>query len=361
MEQGTTSSNAHASESRYEAAVDWLERLDKHDLSEAELHAWLAWFGASDQNRRAFEELQTLVGRLRALPPELREEMHRRTLSVQPSVQRDHVSRRNAVWAVAASLVGAVLAVSVWWWNFRDSPAIFYSAPVDQHRTVQLNDGSALVLGSNSTASVQYTSAQRIVDVERGEAYFEVQHDPERPFVVRAGAVRVTAIGTAFNVRRRSDEVSVTVTQGKVEVLREAQAELQDESRSDVSSRVSTRPSPDKLMRIAVGQRIVIPVSYVASRTAGSTDAQRSTWQDDRIQFVNSSLRDVLAMVNRVAKVPIVIDDPRVADLTYSGTIMREHVDEWIASLPRIYPLQAVRLQDGGVTLVTRTESDSER
>jgi ferric-dicitrate binding protein FerR (iron transport regulator) len=51
------------------------------------------------------------------------------------------------------------------------------------------------------------------------------------------------------------------------------------------------------------------------------------------------------------------IDDPRVADLTYSGTVFRDRVDEWTTALPEIFPIRTVTLSDGSVALVLAREA----
>jgi len=202
-------------DAHYEAAADWLQRLDDPALKDEDLQAWLAWFDGSDKNRRAFEELQPLYRRLHDLPDDFRLEARRR---LRPGRRRwrDRWTFRSEVWSRAAGLAAVLLAAVVglaYWW----SPATaIYGSPAHKHQTVQLADRSALVLAADSVVAVKYTGTARILNVERGEAYFEVKHNAQRPFIVNAGDVRVTAVGTAFNVQRDSDQVVVTVTEGAV-------------------------------------------------------------------------------------------------------------------------------------------------
>lgn len=335
-------------EARHEAAVDWLQRLDDPKLNETEIQAWLEWFGASEQNRQAFEEVQLLYRRLRGMPTEYREEIRRRTGPRRPA--RDaRAPRRRAVWALAAGLAGAAVALGTWW-AVRSVPAEgVYAAPPRQHRDVRLADGSVLVLGADSVATVQLRATQRLVSVQRGEAYFEVQHDAQRPFVVQIGDVRVTAVGTSFNVLRESERVTVTVTEGVVEVMRVGKA--------GGGSGAGTRPSVAEPIRVAIGQRAILPVAPSSHTVAAPGDLRAPVWREGRVEFVNAPLSEVLAVVNAYAPATLLIGDPRVADLTYSGTILREHLDEWIDSLPRVYPISTVPLEDGTIALVTRSQT----
>ncbi len=90
------------------------------------------------------------------------------------------------------------------------------------------------------------------------------------------------------------------------------------------------------------------------AQAAALNATSRLEWQDGRADFIDTPLSQVLPLINRYAAMKIVIDDPRVADLTYSGTVFRSHLDEWVASLPRLYPIRTVALENNTITLVSR-------
>ena len=204
-------------DARRKAAADWLQRLDDPALPEADLQAWLHWHGESEQNRKAFEEMQTLYRQLRDLPGDYRRELRRRFGHTDPLRPQTW----SKLWALAATVLLAVaVAGGAWWLQVSDPSTVAYAAPPDRHRTIKLADGSSLVLAQDSLALVRFTRHVRSLTIERGEAYFEVRHEPDRPFEVQAAAVRVTAVGTAFNVARRNGRVTVTVTEGTVDVVR---------------------------------------------------------------------------------------------------------------------------------------------
>src|SRR5690606_20513701 len=95
-----------------------------------------------------------------------------------------------------------------------------YASNVGEVRRIALDDGSYMLLNTDSLAVIQFSEARRDVRLEKGEALFEVAKDPQRPFVVNAGDLTVKAVGTAFVVRREDSSVEVTVTEGVVEVAR---------------------------------------------------------------------------------------------------------------------------------------------
>ena len=90
-----------------------------------------------------------------------------------------------------------------------------------EHRKIKLPDGSTVVLNNNSTLEFpeSFSGASREVRL-RGEGYFDIKHDEEKPFIVYTGSIRTTVLGTAFNINAYDNDhhVIVTVTRGKVRV-----------------------------------------------------------------------------------------------------------------------------------------------
>ena len=92
-----------------------------------------------------------------------------------------------------------------------------YTTAVGEQRVIQLADGSNVSLDTDSRIRVRFAGAERRLELERGQALFDVADDG-RPFVVVAGDTSITAVGTVFDVRRHSDGVKVTLVSGVVDV-----------------------------------------------------------------------------------------------------------------------------------------------
>jgi transmembrane sensor len=118
--------------------------------------------------------------------------------------------------AAAAVLTGLFFGVRSW---FNQRPEEFMAS--NEHVRTVLQDNSSVVLSPGSRVNVRMKDERHIA--LHGEAYFEVQRDEERPFVVEAGDVRVTVLGTAFEVSAfdTSSSVLVRVRHGKVRVVAE--------------------------------------------------------------------------------------------------------------------------------------------
>lgn len=88
----------------------------------------------------------------------------------------------------------------------------------NDHRLIKLADGSKVTLNKNSRLSYTKAFNGNLREVTLyGQGYFDIKHDASRPFLVHAGNLTITVLGTAFDVDIRN-RIAVTVTRGKVSV-----------------------------------------------------------------------------------------------------------------------------------------------
>ncbi|QHS63203.1 FecR family protein [Chitinophaga agri] len=159
----------------------------------------------------------------------LEEEMWKRIEPMLSAPQRS-VSRLYTYISVAASIAVLVLAGVLYQKRNKaveqktaDVSELFqdYYTRTGERKQLRLQDGSVIAMNSGSHIRVYPDfSKDRRVDLTDGEAYFDVQHDPAHPFIIRAGKVTTHVLGTAFNIRayKELNEISVAVTAGKVQV-----------------------------------------------------------------------------------------------------------------------------------------------
>nr|WP_295866357.1 FecR domain-containing protein [uncultured Chitinophaga sp.] len=127
---------------------------------------------------------------------------------------------------VAAACMVSLLIGAYWFFlvNHNRHPVTCFTitAPAGEIRQLLLPDSSKVWLKSGTTLqySSQYGKQYRHLELVTGEAFFEVQKDDARPFVVKAGRLETKVLGTAFNVQayRNRPSVQVWVQQGRVQV-----------------------------------------------------------------------------------------------------------------------------------------------
>lgn len=159
-------------------------------------------------------------------------------------------------------------------------------------RHVPLSDRSLATINTDSRIDVDISRTLRHVRLVKGEAWFEVARNPDAPFVVSAGDVRVRAVGTAFAVRRRDTGADILVTEGTVETWN-----VRDQSR--------------KLMLAAGGETFMSDTPAPASVAYQPQEISRKlAWREREIILRRDSLRDAVSEFNRYNMRQIVIADP---------------------------------------------------
>lgn len=322
-------------------ATRWFLQLQESDLSLETLEAWRVWVSAPE-NRDRFDRVERVWSALGRAPrpevPSVEEAAApgydgNRSLA-QWRAQRaagffhKQKPRRYLRYGLAAGVTLAALASA--WIAYRDVPArsgevsVFETA-VAEHRDVRLSDGSRIELAARTAVTTSLNVQARTVVLNNGEAHFDVARDPRRPFQVIAGGGTITAIGTAFNVRRRDDDhVVVTVTDGAVRI-----APL---NARDGFGRVS------EVKQLRKGEQVIYDAEGRFEETSRLDGQLAPSWRDGRLEYRRESLRNVLSDVNRYSSRQIVLGDSMAGDLPFTGTVFERDIDEWIAVLHRTYP-----------------------
>jgi len=294
-------------------------------------------------------------GALNAVQPagDLRETTEQRdavTAAGTPRPFKEALSRRWLWPAVAAVLV---ILVGVAWiapWNVNT-----YTTAVGEQRSVQLEDGSLLHLNTHSRVSIRYSARAREVRLIEGEALFEVAHDPTRPFRVISGTSLIQAVGTAFNVYRRENEVLVTVVEGKVEI--ESAAATGDFNSLPTGAQV---PTPEAKAKPLQGNRLLV-AGEEADIQQGGRIVKHSTpdiatavaWRQHRLIFRSNRLEEAAAEFNRYNKAKINIVDAAAAAQRISGTFNANEPAAFARFLEQ-EPTLAVEQGRGGISVQSR-------
>lgn len=337
------------SPARLEAASEWLVRLRQPDASQADMAAWLEWCGSERENLEAFDRMQDFCDGLRALKGadrdafvELRQPGSLSTRPRSASVDQKKwklgwMRPRVPQFAIAASLACALALVAIGWPRLSGlmHRQQQYETARGVNREVTLQDRSKVTLGAASAVSARYSKTKRQLVLEEGEAFFEVQPNRTRPFVVEAGPVTVTAVGTKFDIRRTRQRIVVTVTEGIVDVAPEGAAVP---------------------VRVHAGQRAIQSIDTQRLAVATSDASTTLAWKRGRLQYVTEPLSSVIEDVNRYAARPIVAEESALRGMIYSGTVFSERASEWALALRSVFPIRTAVREDGAVVISAASE-----
>lgn len=326
-------------------AGEWLLELQSSDVSVERIAEWQQWLASSEQHARAFDQLQqtwSLADRLgdcdrNALPwPENSQ------VAIPPARRF-----RGRLYAAAASVV---LAVGFAFWFTQGRAGLVYETAVGEQRSVRLADGSVLSIGPGSRLRVTLKSDARRVDLEQGEAYFQVAKDPSRRFTVYAGSASVTAVGTAFNVRRNQERLVVGVSEGVVSIAPNQQSPL-------ARIGLSRSPPPPAIAstRLTVGQQLVVEPAPIVEPKVGRIEPPTvASWRDGRLHYSGEPLGVIIEDINRYVAEPIAITDASITSLRVTGSVSETNIESWLISLEASLPVEVVKHDDGRLEVRAR-------
>lgn len=247
------------------------------------------------------------------------------------------VARSLVRWANVAAWVLVTTAVmfGVRWFTSRPQVQTYHTSHGEQ-RSLQLPDNTFVRLNSDSAIVVRFSGHERLVDVTRGQAYFEVAKDPRRPFGVRVGGLLIRDIGTAFDVYRQDSATTVTVAEGQVQVWPVPPA-----SRSsgwlDFGQRPLEASRGHPLVDLVAGHQARIAASGVVESQGPVDVAQATAWLQGKIVFDDESIAAVAAQFNRYNNAQISVTDPEIGALPISGTFAAHDVATFVAFLGTIH------------------------
>jgi len=361
MQRNEQMNTGYAGESIGETAANWLVVLKGSDLSPAMFNRWERWM-AEPAHRQAFAEVQELwelMGELQPVHPsdaEVAADTYDSSTSVwafeekQKVVQlRQRRDRRVKVaWMSLAAVVSTVaiglgiskIALSPP--DHRTAGVTLYATEPAQHENVVLIDGSQIQMGARTAVTTNVTRENRLVVLDRGEALFQVAHDPKRPFRVLAGAGVITAVGTAFNVRRLDGTVVVTVTEGTVEVA--------------PARTVNARSGAEfpHGQRVTRGESISYDAEGKLSDVRTVDPKMATAWRDGQLEYRSEPLNRVVQDVNRYSRTAVMIEDSAAGEILYSGTVFERDINDWLAALGKVFPELEVVHRDHDVLIRTR-------
>ncbi len=307
------SSSANATDVETEAAA-WLEHRNHAEWSAADQAAFDAWLAQSLAHRIAYlrlEEAWRFADRLTALKSETPRRENR------PGSRWGRVIKGS----VAASAIVAAAAIAIPLSSTKPSEQT-YSTDVGGSKRLTLADGSQIELNTDTAIRIAKDGQTRKVWLDKGEAYFQVVHNANRPFIVVAGNHRLLDLGTKFLVREDRDRLRVSVLEGRVQY--EANAR---------------KPSALPTL-LGAGDVLVATAKSQSVARAGTTEISNALgWRMGVITLDNATLADAAVEFNRYSSHKLVIADRAAANLRIMGTFQAGNADAFAAVAQDIFKL----------------------
>lgn len=233
---------------------------------------------------------------------------------------RRPIYRTRRIWYSAAAALVLLLTSAGAYWVFSgrssaSQPMAGIHSPtgiderrlLDKKQVIHLSDGSTVILNTNSKLEYARTFEGHTRDVYLiGEAYFDIAHRAGQPFLVHTGNITTRVLGTAFDVRAypSDDSIRITVTQGKVQVLKENRHKtLLPVGLLTANQQISF----NKLTEACVQNKKVDVTPVIA-------------WKPQEISFDDITMEQAATRIEQRFKVQIVFANPAIRNCRLTAT-----------------------------------------
>jgi len=204
-----------------------------------------------------------------------------------------------------------------------------YATTLGEQKTVVLNDGSEIILNTNTHLQVRYEEQRRHIELSQGEAVFAVAHDPERPFDVVVGDRYIRAVGTRFNVYVEGDEVTISLLEGKIKILF-----IEKEKNED-----------SEVINAGVSASYNISTDDIAVISNGDDIERINAWLKGQLEFEDWQLLEAVNEHNRYTDIKIHVEDETLRNMRVGGFFKIGDTESFLAALQAMFPIEVSKTE----------------
>jgi transmembrane sensor len=306
-----------------EDAMDWLMRLNEAPTDAAVIAAWDDWLQASEAHAGAWARICRTWAALGDMPTAAPEPALPviDAAPIRSAHPRGWRFSRRSLGIVSASLMSAALVAVL------AAPALQTRLEADfrtgagETQIVTLVDGSKVTLAPETALAEDFASGVRHVRLISGEAFFEVERDTARPFVVAAPDASVRVLGTAFSVRDTGHGTRVELAHGAIALTPEAA-----EDRTEVT--------------LQPGDVVNVERADGKAERSQVDPADIALWRTGKLAVTDQPLGDVVALIQRQHSGWIVTPESDIAALRVTGLYDLSDPDKALMALVAPFGLQ---------------------
>jgi ferric-dicitrate binding protein FerR (iron transport regulator) len=267
------------------------------------------WIDSSDKNRNEFDELQNAwnavdkTSKKQEINTEKEWKYHQRF--IQPADKKRTSILLNTVIRIAAAII---IGIGVTLIAIKYNSQYSVKTKIAETTEIELPDGSKVTLNAGSKISYNkknYGKEDRVLQL-RGEGYFVVEKDFDRPFIIQLDKAEVKVLGTSFNVRayKKLDAIEVTVSEGKVSLYDKTVKQKQ------VIATKGEKAEFDKQLEVV--------------KKYPNTDRNYKSWKTRNIVFQNDSLSVIIGTLENVYHKNIILENSELNGCTITTSFENE-------------------------------------
>lgn len=223
--------------------------------------------------------------------------------------RRIKIMRWTSVAAVFVIIIGGFI------WYMMSSKGNIYQTGKNEQQTVLLSDGSSIKLYPETKIEISkdYNKTDRVITFKEGEAFFEVTHNDQIPFVVDMGTTSIKDIGTSFYIHNRKDSINVSVKTGEVAFITNATNDTR-------------KLSAGMSLKFQAGNKNDAPVILIDSKAVTNQNL---------LHFDNTALPEVVSRFKKVFGKEIMLTDSAISQKRFTANLEGQSFEEAIEILSK--------------------------
>ncbi len=308
-------------------------------LSNQQTHKvyWNNWLKTYPHHKAMMMEATDMVQQLQFKPKQLpsaviEEEWQRLQQKISKQESSPIIRRLQFLKYAAAVILCLFIGTGIWFWN--QNEVITIATGYGEQEAVKLPDGSEVMLNSNSTLSYkEEVEAAKIREVKlEGEAFFDVRHSSERPFIVKGDAFDVNVLGTTFNVINRENKHRVVLNTGSVQVNFLEGTHIKTQDKSKVEKKITLKPN-EWLESTKEG--------YIQASVNSRT---YSSWTQNILTFDETPLSELSRILEDNYGLEVIIEDKSLSTNKITGQIPTENITDLLNAIQKAFDIKIIQL-----------------
>ncbi len=295
-------------------AADWVVNLSSDNPDE---EAFLNWLNKGTQNSVAYIRAESLWANSTQIA-KVKPEKTSTSPTKESSFLQQYLTQYKTMGAVFACFL-ALTFISIKLYlpgKITHQNKILYTAK-GEIKSYNLIDGSSVTLNSSSKIYVNLNPDNRIIKLITGEAFFNVKHIKETPFIVKGNGINTKVLGTKFSVKNTQKQESVTVLEGKVSI-----------SQTIKHSSQALTLTKNEAATLSKELNKLQPTTVNASDSLA--------WTKKRLIYRGHLLSDVLSDLNKHYDTPIRLSNPKLGDTKVIAVLSLENQEKTVEKIELI-------------------------
>ena len=307
------------------------------ETSAGEEKAVIEWMNAKAANKEYYEQFKKIWDNSKVLADgstvDVNKAWERFQNRVAGKIGTSKIpGRRNFSWLRIAASVILIAGLGIATYFLVDNghePKEMLAQTSEDVLTDTLPDGSVITLNKRSAVSYpsEFKGKTRTVAL-KGEAFFNITPDKKKPFIISVNDVKVTVVGTSFNIKSENGNTEVVVETGIVQVTKQG-----------------------KTVELFAGEKIMMTANDSTATKEPVSDKLYNYYRSKEFVCDDTPLWKLVQVLNEAYDAKIIIGRKELNDMRLTTTFNNESLEKVLEIIHLTFDITVIKKEDGQIIL----------